>query len=113
MKHEYDYIWSKKDLIEYLSYGDTVSTGSIEGWLCDFDENRLQKSERLNLMLAVISAEIENNCLSDECADELYLYYKDLMSGKLDDVIDDEEREIVVHDLTKCFKKVFPNGLED
>ena len=82
-------------------------------WLQSYDEDALEEGERLNLMLCAIKWAIENDCISDWWQDELYLYYEDLMSGKLDDIIDEEEREIVVHDLTKCFKKVFPNGLED
>ncbi len=100
----------------FLSWTRSVEASSArdaEEWLYQIDESMLEEGERLNVILGVIKWEVAHNCLSDWMEDELYLYYEDLVKGRLDEVIDPEEREDVVRDLTECFNKVFPNGLED
>lgn len=81
--------------------------------LWDIDEEILTEGERLNALLPLIKWEIEHDMLTRELSDELYLYYEDYINGKLDDVIADYEKDEVIHDLTECFNKVFPDGLEN
>ena len=89
----------------------TINTAKT--WLMGFDESLLGEGERLNTILCVIKWCTEHDCLDGWLSDELYLYYEDFVNGKLDDVIDPEERDDVVRDLTAAFNKAFPNGLEE
>ena len=113
MKYGITYNGITEPFLSWMRTSDNPSAGVAEEWLCQFDESILEEGERLNVILGVIKWEVEHNCLSEECSDELYLYYEDLVKGRLDNVIDPEEREDVVRDLTECFNKTFPNGLED
>ena len=85
---------------------ETTGKGAQE-WLFEFDESSLAEAERLNVILPIIKWEIENNCLTEELEDELYLYYEDFVGGKLDDILAEYEAEEVIKDLTECYKKVF------
>ncbi len=96
-----------------LDHPDSVDIVDAKSWLYEYDESTLTETERLNIVLCVLKWGAENNCLDDWLSDELYLYYEDFVNGKLDDVIDPEERDDVVRDLTAAFNKAFPNGLEE
>ena len=76
-------------------------------WLSEFDENRLKEAERLNVILPLIKWCVENDLLTEELEDELYLYYEDYTCGRLDGILAEYEAEEVIKDLTGCYKKVF------
>ena len=38
---------------------------------------------------------------------ELYLYYEDLLKGRLDGILDEEEAPIIIKDLTESYIKAF------
>ena len=76
-------------------------------WLFEFKEDSLAEAERLNVLLPMIKWEIENDTLTPELKDELYLYYEDLMEGRLDGILGEDEADVVVDVLTKCYFKVF------
>ena len=40
-------------------------------------------------------------------SDELYLYYEDLLKGRLDGILDEEEAPIIIKDLTESYIKDF------
>ena len=90
-------------------YYDSLKQSSV-AW--DTNENNLYEAERLNMLLPVMKWEIENNQLTEWIRDEIYQYYEDIQKRGFGDVIDESEREKVVHDLTECFNKAFPEGLE-
>ncbi len=108
MRYDISYLDITESFLERMRHSN-----SPENWLCEFDESVLEEGERLNVILGVIKWEVEHDCLSGELSDELYLYFEDFSKGKLNDIIDPEEWDDVVNDLTDCFNKAFPNGLED
>ena len=118
MKYGVDYEWAQeifdKRLKDCEKRGKPPRTGGdaelMQIW--DTNENNLHEAERLNMLLPVMKWEIENDKLTDWLKEEIYLYYEDIYLGNFDDVIDESEKEKVVHDLTECFNKVFPEGLE-
>lgn len=114
MKNEYTYKWLTENLAEY-SHRAGENEGDARGWLYswDLDVPQITEAERLNFMLTVIKWETDHGCVSEPVKDELYLYYEQYANGELDSIIEPEERETVVHDLTECFNKVFPEGLID
>ena len=109
MRYEFTYEWAKNDLKQRV--GDESKPYYARGWLYEFDDSEIEEGERLNIMLTVIMWETEHSCISEPVTDELYLYYEQLVKGELDNVIDPKERKEIVNDLTECFKKAFPEGL--
>ena len=67
----------------------------------------LEEAERLNAVLPLIKWEVDNNDLSEAMSDELYLYYEDLLKGRLDGILDEEEAPIIIKDLTESYIKAF------
>ena len=118
MKYEIDYSCAQEMFDEvfsdYTSIGIQPQTGpEVENMQTgDTNEDDLHEAERLNMLLPVMKWEIENNQLTEWIRDEIYQYYEDIQKRGFGDVIDESEREKVVHDLTECFNKVFPEGLE-
>ena len=118
MKYNIDYEGSQEAFDELLELcaeeGNAPRTGeeveTMQTW--DTNENNLHEAERLNMLLPVMKWEIENDKLTDWLKEEIYLYYEDIYLGNFDDVIDESEKDKVVHDLTECFNKAFPEGLE-
>lgn len=96
------------------SFAERVRTSKLTrgaraqaSWLYEFDENELEEAERLNVLLPMIKWEIQIGDLTEELSDELFLYYKDYKEGRLDGILDDEEKDEVIKDLTDCYNKVF------
>lgn len=96
-----------------LDHPDSVDIDDAKSWLSEFDESTLSETERLSILLCVLKWGASNDCLDDWLSDELYIYYEDYVNGKLDDIIDKEEHDEIVRDLTAAFNKAFPNGLEE
>ena len=113
MKIDFTYAWAKEDFADYIKHLEKVTDASGRHWLDGLQIASMTESERLNLMLPVIVFETERDCIDSPVWDELYLYYEQYAKGELDNVIDVEERQAIVHDLTECFNKVFPEGLID
>ncbi len=88
---------------------DKPQTGekAANSWLPEFDESTLEEAERLNVILPLIKWCVEHNCLTNALQDELFLYYEDYTSGKLEGILADYEASDVISDLTECYKKVF------
>ncbi len=97
------------DLLNAFRSFKPITTGEKleNSWLPEFDENTLAEDERLNVLLPMFEWEIENDTLTPELKDELYLYYEDLMEGRLDGILGEDEADVVVDVLTKCYFKVF------
>ena len=96
------------------SFAERVRTSKLTkgapaqvSWLYEFDENELEEAERLNVLLPLIKWQIQIGDLTEELSDELFLYYKDYKEGRLDGILDDEEKDEVIKDLTDCYNKVF------
>ncbi len=89
------------------AYKPENGTEAQNAMLWDIDEDSLEEAERLNVILALIKWEIENDKLTDELKDELYLYYQDYTKGNLANIIDDNESDSVINDLSECYNKVF------
>ena len=118
MKYDIDYEGAQElfdeSFSDYTRAGIQPKTGpEVENMQTgDTNEDGLHEAERLNMLLPVMKWEIENNQLTEWIRDEIYQYYEDIQKRGFGDVIDESEREKVVHDLTECFNKVFPEGLE-
>ena len=82
-------------------------------WLYEFNESKLAEAERLNVLLPMFEWEIDNNTLTPELKDELYLYYEDLMEGRLDGILGEDEEDVVIDVLTKCYFRVFDKYPDD
>lgn len=107
MKSDISYL----DACEMLrTYNDSEDdTGDIleHSYLYQFDESVLTEGERLNVALALIKWEVDNNDLTEVMSDELYLYYEDLLKGRLEGVIDEKEVSLVTSVLTDCYIEAF------
>ena len=87
---------------------DTEEKSYLEDcYLPEFKESSLAEAERLNVLLPLIKWEVDNNDLSEAMSDELYLYYEDLLKGRLDGILDEEEAPIIIKDLTESYIKAF------
>ena len=102
---------SYSDAREMLqTYNDSEDdTGEVleHSYLFQFDESILTEAERLNVVLPLIKWEVDNNDLSRAMSDELYLYYEDLLKGRLDGILDEDEAPIIIKDLTESYIKAF------
>ena len=76
-------------------------------WLGDCDDSQLQEAERLNMLLPLLKWSVEHDMMTDILEDELYLYYEDYRSGKLNDILDDCEAKEIITDLIWCYKTHF------
>lgn len=108
----FSYSESKADFLDYSRHLKEDQWKALN-WLSQFDDSELSERERLNVLLTAAKWETDHGVVHDPIKDELYLYYEQYANGELDSVIEPEERETVVHDLTECFNKVFPEGLID
>jgi len=75
--------------------------------LHDTDESKLTERERLIMILTAIAYEVDHNMLTEELSDELYFYYQDLLTGKLDGILGDNEKAAVTADIEKYYAAVF------
>lgn len=109
MKYDLDYQWAKNFLESRVSTGTPPITGSLleNSYLPEFNQDILEEAERLNAVLPLIKWEVDNNDLSEAMSDELYLYYEDLLKGRLDGILDEEEAPIIIKDLTESYIKAF------
>lgn len=109
MKYELDYQGATEILEDRLSTGIQPKTGDLleNSYLTEFDQDILEEAERLNAVLPLIKWEVDNNDLSEAMSDELYLYYEDLLKGRLDGILDEEEAPIIIKDLTESYIKAF------
>ena len=102
---------SYSDAREMLqTYNDSEDdTGKVleHSYLFQFDESILTEAERLNVVLPLIKWEVDNDDLTEAMSDELYLYYEDLLKGRLDGILDEEEAPIIIKDLTESYIKAF------
>ncbi len=109
MKYDLSYSWAKdvfNDSIE--SYRSPLCARLFENsYLTEFNQDILKEAERLNAVLPLIKWEVDNNDLSEAMSDELYLYYEDLLKGRLDGILDEEEASIIIKDLTESYIKAF------
>ena len=96
-------IFLERARLSKFSTGEQADTS----WLSEFNENQLEEAERLNVILPLIKWCVENDLLTEELEDELYLYYEDYTCGRLDGILAEYEAEEVIKDLTGCYKKVF------
>ena len=119
MKYDLDYQGAQEmfddRLKQFIRNGIAPKTGeeaeTMHLW--DTDESSLQEAERLNMLLPLMKWEAENNLVTKGIRSEIYLYYKDLANGKLDQIFGDDEADEVKRVLTECFNRVFPEGLEE
>ena len=99
------------DACEMLhTYNDSEDdTGEIleHSYLFQFDESVLTEAERLNVILPLIKWEVDNNELTEALSDELYLYYEDLLKGRLEGILDEEDAPLVITVLRECYIKAF------
>ena len=109
MKYDLDYSGTKELFDDCLKAVGQLKGGSFieDCYLPDFDESILEEAERLNVLLPLIKWEVDNNDLTEAMGDELYLYYEDLLKGRLDGVLDEGEAPLVKRVLTECYIKAF------
>lgn len=109
MKYDLDYQGAAEILQDRVSTGIPPITGRFleNSYLPEFNQDILEEAERLNAVLPLIKWEVDNNDLSEAMSDELYLYYEDLLKGRLDGIPDEEEAPIIIKDLTESYIKAF------
>lgn len=108
LKHEDAYMAWKKEEFERLDIFTPQSGAQVQDLsLHTTDESQLTKRERLVMILTAIAYEVEHNMLTEELEDELYFYYQDLHSGKLDGILGENEVEEVKADIEKYHAMVF------
>lgn len=109
MKYDFNYMEMKEFFDGRLKTGIQPKTSEMleSSYLSGFNENVLEEAERLNVLLPLIKWEVDNNKLTEFMSDELYLYYEDLLKGRLNGVIDEEEASLVIGVLTECYIKAF------
>ena len=109
MKYDFDYLGTKELFDDCLKTCWEFKSGSYleDCYLPEFKESSLAEDERLNVLLPLIKWEVDNNDLSEAMSDELYLYYEDLLKGRLDGILDEEEAPIIIKDLTESYIKAF------
>ena len=108
MRYDFTYKESTEDFLQRVKVSKPADGQRAQGmWLTEFPQSELEEAERLNILLPVIKWEIENDMLTEELSDELYLYFEDLQEGRLDGVLNEEESPLIIKDLTECYKKVF------
>lgn len=108
MRYDVTYNGMQEIFAEMLRSCERITGASVQvSWLYDIDEDELEEAERLNVLLPLIKWQIQIGDLTEELSDELFLYYKDYKEGRLDGILDDEEKDEVIKDLTDCYNKVF------
>ncbi|MBQ4249709.1 MAG: hypothetical protein II705_06690 [Clostridia bacterium] len=116
MKYDITYEECKDSMLERIRTFDFSPITGVDletSWLYEFDESKLAEAERLNVLLPMIEWEIDNNTLTPALKDELYLYYEDLMEGRLDGILGEDEADVVIDVLTKCYFRVFDKYPDD
>lgn len=64
---------------------------------------------KLVMILAVTKWEVENNLLTPELKRELYLYHQEVIEGKFEKLLGDDEKELVYTDVHELFNIVYPD----
>lgn len=107
MKYDLDYQGATEIFESRVITSIPPITGRLleNSYLPEFDQDILEEAERLNAVLPLIKWEVDNNDLSEAMSDELYLYYEDLLKGRLDGILDEEEAPIIIKDLTESYIK--------
>lgn len=109
MKYDLDYQGATEIFESRVITSIPPITGRLleNSYLPEFDQDILEEAERLNAVLPLIKWEVDNNDLSRAMSDELYLYYEDLLKGRLDGILDEDEAPIIIKDLTESYIKAF------
>jgi len=88
----------------------TCGKEAAGSWLYEFDESVLEEAERLNVILPLIKWCAENDMMTENVKGELQWYYRAYLSGFLDEILEEEEKEEVITDLLKAYQIVFGSG---
>lgn len=108
LKQEDTYMAWKADEYARLERLNPKSGAQVQDLsLHDTDESKITERERLIMILTSIAYEVDHNMLTEELSDELYFYYQDLHSGKLDGILGENEAEDVKADIEKYHAMVF------
>ena len=108
LKYEDTYMAWKADEFARLEKLNSKSGAHVQDLrLHDPDESKITERERLIMILTAIAYEVDHNMLTEELSDELYFYYQDLHSGKLDGILGENEAEEVKADIEKYYAMVF------
>ena len=97
MKYDLDYQGATEIFESRVITSIPPITGRLleNSYLPEFNQDILEEAERLNAVLPLIKWEVDNNDLSEAMSDELYLYYEDLLKGRLDGILDEEEDGLI------------------
>lgn len=108
LDYEETYMVWKEEEIARLERLNPKSGAQVQDLsLHDTDESQLTERERLVMILTAIVYEVDHNMLTEELSDELYFYYQDLQTGKLDRILGDNEETVVKADIEKYYAAVF------
>lgn len=110
MIYEESYMECKAQDFALLDRRKPKNGVQVQNWLIDdTDDSALSERERLITILPAIVYEVEHDMLTEELSEELYLYFEDMETGKLDSILGDDERDHVKLDIAKCYHLVFRN----
>lgn len=108
MKYELTYADMTELFLERVRTSKLINGESAQAsWLYEFDEDKLEETERLNVILPLIKWQIGINDITEEMKGELDCYYEDYTEGKLDSILNEDEKDQVIHDLIECYNKIF------
>ena len=109
MEYDISYAWSKELFEDKINGSPYITSGELASgtWLYEFDESVLEEAERLNVILPLIKWCAENDMMTENVKGELQWYHRAYLSGFLDEILDEEEKEEVISDLLKAYHIVF------
>lgn len=107
MKYEDSYKEYLEDTYADLRIRAPKNGKDVEEICLDNVNPKITERERLLFMLPVIKYEVEHDMLTEEAKDELYIYYKEMLSGKFNGLLGDDEEQLIKNDLFECYNKVF------
>ena len=108
LDYEDTYMAWKEDELARLERRNPKSGAQVQDIsLHDTDESQLTERERLIMIMSAVIYEVDHNMLTEELSDELYFYFKDLQSGKLDGMLAENEEAEVKADIEKYYAMVF------
>ena len=108
LDYEDTYMAWKEDELSRLERLNPKSGAQVQDIsLHDTDESQLTERERLIMIMSVVVYEVDHNLLTKEIRGELGYYHRMLKEGRLDGLLADNEKDVVIADIEKYHTMVF------
>lgn len=84
---------------------DLLTTTVLEDyWLDDCCDMQYDEGDRIIALMPLIKWQIENDNLSEECENELAIYYEDFKKGIFENYLPEEDYRLIEIDLDWCWE---------